>query len=120
MITLDTMPALDESSHTIIGRLFKGKETMRYLEGMNEYRSSLDFIKKRIRTTPLGMGTENNPKLDNQTEEIVSAGPDLSRIVIKDSGVYKFSRSDSQMIRTSAAGAIDFRPDDFLDARNRR
>ena len=96
MITLDAMPALDGTSHTIIGRLFKGKETMRYLEGMNEYRSSIDFIKKRIRTTPLSMGTENNPKdTDNSTDEIFNAGPKKSRIVIKDSGVYKFSRSDS-------------------------
>ena len=56
-ITLDTMPALNGTSHTIIGRLFKGKETIKYLEGLQEYRSSLDFIKKRIKTMPLGMGT---------------------------------------------------------------
>ena len=47
-ITLDTMPALNGSSHTIIGRLFRGKETIKYLEGLQEYRSSLDFIKKRM------------------------------------------------------------------------
>ena len=43
-----------------------------------------------------------------------------SRIVIKDSGVYKFSRTDTEMVRTSAAGSYDFNPTDFNDARNRR
>lgn len=39
-ITLDALPALNGTSHTIIGRLFKGKDTMTYLEGIEEYRSS--------------------------------------------------------------------------------
>ena len=33
-ITLDSLPALNETKHTIIGRLFKGKETINYLEGL--------------------------------------------------------------------------------------
>lgn len=47
-ITLDSLPALNGTSHTVIGRLFKGRDTLQYLEGLEEYRSSEDFIKKRI------------------------------------------------------------------------
>jgi len=94
---------------------------MSYLEGMNEYRSSLDFIKKRITATPLAMGSEiNPPPVEEGESDLIDSLPKKSRIVIKDSGVYKFSRSDQEMVRTSAVGAYDFRPSDFLDARNRR
>ena len=55
-ITLDTLPALNGTSHTIIGRLFKGKDTLQFLEGMEEYRSSQDFIKRRIEEMPMAMG----------------------------------------------------------------
>ena len=41
-------------------------------------------------------------------------------VVISDSGVYKFSRSDQEMIKLSAANRSDFIPKDFIDARNRR
>jgi len=61
-ITLDTMPALNGTDHTIIGRLYKGKDTVKYLEGMQEYRSSQDFIKRRIMSMPLAMGTQMNPE----------------------------------------------------------
>jgi len=39
-ITLDALPALNGTSHTIIGRLFKGKDTLDYLEGIEEYKNS--------------------------------------------------------------------------------
>ncbi len=116
-ITLDTMPALDGTSHTIFGRLLKGKETIKYLEGMQEYRSSADFIKRRIETMPLALGSSMH------SEENKDASPTpvkQSRIVIKDSGVYKFERTDSQMIKTSAAGDKRFNPTDFLEARAKR
>ena len=41
-------------------------------------------------------------------------------VVISDSGVYKFSRPDQEMIKLSAANRYDFNPKDFIDARNRR
>ena len=47
-ITLDAMPALNGTAHTIVGRLLKGKDTIKYLEGMQEYRSSEDFIRERL------------------------------------------------------------------------
>jgi len=56
------MPALNGTDHTIIGRLYKGKDTVKYLEGMQEYRSSQDFIKRRIMSMPLAMGTQMNPE----------------------------------------------------------
>lgn len=96
-ITLDTMPALNGTSHTIIGRLFKGKETIKYIEGLQEYRGSLDFIKKRIRTMPAAMGTQMNESIEDENDEKQSAiiAQAEGRIVIKDSGVYKFSRTDT-------------------------
>ena len=60
-ITLDSMPALNGTKHTIIGRLFKGTETVKHLEGIQEYRSSQDFIKRRIQSMPMAMGSEMNP-----------------------------------------------------------
>ena len=38
-ITLDSLPALNGTSHTIIGRLLKGKDTLTYLEGIEEFRN---------------------------------------------------------------------------------
>ena len=33
-VTLDSLPVLNGTKHTIIGRLLKGKETLQYLEGI--------------------------------------------------------------------------------------
>ena len=106
-ITLDTMPALDGTAHTIIGRLLKGKETIKYLEGMQEYRGSADFIKRRIETMPLALGSSMHTEEDPNRKPTEAK---KSRIIIKNSGVYKFERSDKEMIKTSAAGDTQFNP----------
>lgn len=46
-ITLDTLPALNGTNHTIIGRLFKGLDTVKHIEGLQEYRSKDDNIVQR-------------------------------------------------------------------------
>lgn len=43
-----------------------------------------------------------------------------TRIVIKDSGVYKFESSDNERQKMSAVGKLDFNPQDFLDSRNKK
>ena len=40
------------------------------------------------------------------------------RIVIRDSGVYKFERTNQEMIETSAVDAKGFYPKEFMDRRN--
>ena len=47
-ITLDELPPLNESNHTIFGRLIKGTDTLHYIEGIDEYRISKNEIKERI------------------------------------------------------------------------
>ena len=37
-VTLQEMPCLNDEKHTIIGRLLKGKDTIRTIEGIEEYR----------------------------------------------------------------------------------
>lgn len=44
----------------------------------------------------------------------------LPNIVIRNSGVYKFSKTDKEMKMTSAVYEEKFVPQDFLDARSRR
>ena len=107
-ITLDRMPALNGTDHTIIGRLFKGRDTISYLEGMQEYRSSQDFIKRRIQEMPLTLGTKMNPEESKSetSDEVVDAR--RSRVIIKDSGAYKFSQSDKKMMKTTAVDRYDF------------
>ena len=89
------MPALNGTKHTIIGRLFKGKETVKHLEGIQEYRSSQDFIKRRIQSMPMAMGSQMNPtKEEEKVHQDTTKEIRTSRIVIRDSGAYKFERSD--------------------------
>ena len=47
-ITLDELPALDGSDHTIFGRLIKGTDTLNIIEGIDEYRITKNEIKERI------------------------------------------------------------------------
>jgi cyclophilin family peptidyl-prolyl cis-trans isomerase len=37
-VTLDALPALDGSDHTIFGRLVSGRETLNMIEGMDEFK----------------------------------------------------------------------------------
>ena len=86
----------------------KGKETLEYLEGLEEFRSSEDYIKRRIQEMPMALGSQMNrsPEQIKKDEEVTQAKNKRrkasQRIVIRDSGVYKFERSDREMINTSA------------------
>ena len=80
------------------------------MEGLEEYRSSKDSIKQRILENPMAMGNQMNrtPEEKKADQEESNKKNKLrrasQRIVIKDSGVYKFERSDREMIKTSAVG----------------
>lgn len=80
------------------------------MEGLEEYRSSKDSIKRRILENPMAMGNQMNrtPEEKKADQEESNKKNKLrrasQRIVIKDSGVYKFERSDREMIKTSAVG----------------
>ena len=71
-ITLQEAPCLNDTSHTIIGRLIKGKETLNIVEGLEEYRKVRGLIKEKIKTMPGSLGFETlktkkpsaKPKLD--------------------------------------------------------
>ena len=71
-ITLQEAPCLNDSSHTIIGRLIKGKDTLNIVEGLEEYRKVRGLIKEKIKTMPGSMGfatlpsknKSQKPKLD--------------------------------------------------------
>ena len=66
MVTLDQLPALDGTSHTIFGRLVSGRETVSQIEGIDEFKA----IKRQIA---------------NQEGK---APP--TKIYVKNAGVYKF------------------------------
>jgi len=53
---------LNNTAHTIIGRLIKGKETLNIVEGLEEYRKVRGLIKESIATMPGSMGFQTLPK----------------------------------------------------------
>ena len=67
-MTLDALPDLDKSDHTVFGRLVSGRETISMIEGMNEFKK----IKAKV-----------DPNADERP----------AKIYIKNSGVYKFEQS---------------------------
>lgn len=97
-ITLDSLPVLNGSDHTIFGRLVSGRETINQIEGMDEF--------KKVK-----MMVEHPEALPAQ------AKPSETKIYIKNAGVYKFESTPSELRRKSAAGVYDFKPDDFYDSR---
>ena len=38
IVTLDALPSLDGSDHTIFGRLVSGRETLNMIEGMDDFK----------------------------------------------------------------------------------
>ena len=69
-ITLDALPPLDGSDHTIIGRLLKGKETLTYMEGVQQYENAKPEIKRRLQSMPMALGVEMNPmKKEKERQE---------------------------------------------------
>jgi cyclophilin family peptidyl-prolyl cis-trans isomerase len=67
MLTLDSLPALDNTDHTIFGRLVSGRETVQMIEGMDEF--------KKIK-----LAVENKQ----------ADAPSKTKVYIKNAGVYKF------------------------------
>jgi cyclophilin family peptidyl-prolyl cis-trans isomerase len=96
MLTLDSLPTLDGSDHTIFGRLISGRETVNMIEGMDEF--------KRLKV------------LVEAKEE----RPTETKVLIKNAGVYKFENKEQAIRKKSAAGVYDFKPDDFFDARKNK
>jgi hypothetical protein len=47
---------LNETGHTIIGRLIKGRETLNIVEGLDEYRKVRGIIQEKMKTMPGSMG----------------------------------------------------------------
>lgn len=98
MLTLDSLPALNQSDHTIFGRLISGRETVQMIEGMDDF--------KRAKLMVEG-GKENEQ-------------PSKTKVYIKNAGVYKFENKEQTLRKKSAAGIYDFKPDDFFDARKNK
>lgn len=91
IITLDQQPALNDSSHTIFGRLVSGKDTINQIEGIDDFKRIKSLVEMKI--------DQKEPKPLETT-----------KIYIKNSGVYKFEQRAGEMRRRSAAGVYDFNP----------
>lgn len=100
IITLDNMPVMNGSNNTIFGRLVSGRETINMIEGMDDF--------KRIKAMVENKGGAPAVK------------PADTRIYIKNAGVYKFEQKQANMMRKSAAGVYDFKPDEFLGKRSQK
>jgi hypothetical protein len=83
--------------------LLKGKETVRTIEGIEEYRQfkaeSMNYF-----------GIQNKPMAKDQQP--------IKSVQIKTCGVYKFESSPMDRTRPSATDRIDFNPKDFIDKRS--
>ncbi|CDW84367.1 peptidyl-prolyl cis-trans [Stylonychia lemnae] len=96
-VTLDSLPALNGSNHTVFGRMISGADTIGMIEGINEFRVTKSLIEKK----PLS--------------EIEKA-----KVVIRNCGVYKFEQRLSQQRKRSAVDQVDFKPSEFMqDRRNK-
>lgn len=105
------MPCLDHTKHTIFGRMLKGKDTLRIIEGLADYKRQKISTQLKLKS---GIEIENNKK------PVLTESTQHTNVVIKDCGVYKFSRSNSAGRRTPVVRDKDFRPEDFLNARANR
>lgn len=94
---MDSLPPLNGSNHTIFGRLISGRETLKQIEGIDEFKKQL-AIQKTGKDQPI----------------------EKSKIYIKNAGVYKFEAKASEMRRRSAAGVYDFKPEDFYESRRNK
>lgn len=71
IVTLDSLPLLNGSNHTIFGRLVTGRETINMIEGMDDF--------KRIKSMVESGGSQPHKEDIKET-----------KIYIKNAGVYKF------------------------------
>jgi cyclophilin family peptidyl-prolyl cis-trans isomerase len=55
-ITLDKASCLDNTKHTIIGRLLKGKDVLDVCVGMNDFRRERPALEDKMRNMPGSMG----------------------------------------------------------------
>eukprot|EP00347_Sterkiella_histriomuscorum_P021002 403335639 len=94
MVTLNPLPILNKSDHTIFGRMISGKETIDMIEGANSFKKYKAIAEKK------------------EPEEIPDA-----KVYIRNSGVYKFEEKDSSLRKKTAAGVYDFNPQDFMESR---
>lgn len=46
IVTLDALPILDGSKHTIFGRLVSGKETINMIEGMDDFKKVKNEVER--------------------------------------------------------------------------
>ena len=69
-ITLQEAPCLNETSHTIIGRLVKGRETLNIVEGIEEYRKAKSLIQEQMSTMPGSMSFSTLPKKKVKTPKL--------------------------------------------------
>ena len=69
-ITLDDAPMLNDSSHTIIGRLKKGKEVLDICVGMEQFRRDRPLLEYRIKNLPMSLGAA---MVDEKTEAQLKA-----------------------------------------------
>ena len=97
VLTLDSLPVLNGSDHTIFGRLVSGRETVQMIEGMDSFKQAK-------------LHAENK-----HTEQ-----PTKTKVYIKNAGVYKFEGKPNEIRKKSAAGIYDFKPDEFYDARKNK
>lgn len=74
MVTLNQLPVLNGSSHTIFGRMISGKETLDMIEGSNDFKRHKAIIEKK----PI--------------DEIPNA-----KVYIKNCGVYKFEERNANL-----------------------
>jgi peptidyl-prolyl isomerase H (cyclophilin H) len=96
ILTLDSLPVLNGSDHTIFGRLVSGRETVQMIEGMDSFKQAKLLA-------------------ENKQQE-----PTKTKVYIKNAGVYKFEGKPHEVTKKSAAGIYDFKPDDFYDARKNK
>ena len=51
IITLDALPSLNGSDHTIFGRLLSGRETLNQIEGVDSFKRDLSLLQTGKETT---------------------------------------------------------------------
>lgn len=95
IVTLDSLPPLDGSDHTIFGRLVSGRETLNMIEGVDEFKKLKSLV---------------DPQADKKP----------AKVYVKNAGVYKFEQTAGALRRTSAAGVYDFKPSDFYETRRQK
>lgn len=111
-------------SHTIFGRLVKGVETIHLIQGTAEFKKRQSEIEKRVAKGLYGEDLftkeAKEEELKKLTQSILKKSKDHTAILIKDCGVYKFTKNSQERKRASAVGEAGFDPKDFYDRRSNK